>query len=404
MGSWGPSAELPDGFHSLRQNLDPLLADGVENPSRRALWGFVLGGIESMPTVRSGLCADAHGHLMYAWGEETTGRYLARAMRLAGCQYGLHLDMNPGHATFHFLRVENVARREFRFEHLDHAMHSNGDRFLYTSLKDFFYLALRPTRPAPVRGVEWSPEGLPQSPPEWMPALHGLSLPLPGGRSLALVSMALDRARFALRAGLREPALSERTNDPATRLAPPGSYPVLGAIDLGTARSLSSPRGVMVGGRTVVPYSAGADAGWLSVTDQGVSIASGAAAAPSAREAVQVERIVGDGIDPTAPDAFSRPSVAVGVTVDGRVLIASGVSTRDELASALRDAGATTAGRFAGVASERPLRWRSDEALREAYPGTTLYVLGHPGPSPVARLEPVLRGELRELRGGAVIP
>jgi len=395
LGTWGASQELPPGLRSLRQNLDPLVADGVENPTRRALWGFVLGGIETMPTVRSGLCADLRGRLVYVWGEETTGRQMARAMRLAGCTYGLHLDMNPTHASFHFLRVEDVARRQFQYQPLVSTMHSHGDRFLYYTLKDFFYLALRPTAPAPWPGAQWSTEALPQSPPRWMPSVHRAEVPFGEGRRATVIALDLRRIGLALRAGRQEPALrSEPLGAPATTLPAEAASGLLGAWELGVSRDRARPRGVRVEGRDVLPFGAEADAGWLGLGTGGALTLGAGTPGPEVTMALGGTLLVAEARATTGSemtDAGALPRRAFGRGADGRLYFVSATCRRAELTALLLSAGLRDAVELTGVTGSDALHWRGGaEPLHDAYPGTTLFLSAVTAPSPVTRLEPRL--------------
>ncbi len=381
MGTWPDRTEVPPWIASLRQNLDPLVADGVENPTHRALWGFVLGGIESMPTVRSGLCADGHGHLIYAWGEETTARLLGHAMRLAGCTYGMHLDMNPSHAVFHFLRVDDLATHQMQYQQLATGMQSGGDRFVYYTLKDFFYLALRDPTPPSVAGVTreipWQPSTV-QPPPAWLPAVFTADLPLEAGRSVRLTSLALDRVALRVAPGRQEPVV--RGTAPA--LALPDGAAVLGALELGTA-TVQQPRGLMVDGHVALPFVPGVGrvefmAGGLRVVPDGLPVA-------SARDALQGDALVREGAVMVPLDGTVGERAALGVTADGRALLAVGTASARELAAALRDAGAREAvslDRGAGT-----VRWHGADGVRAAYPGTAVYVLAGEATAPVVRLE-----------------
>lgn len=387
MGSWDGLPTLPTAVQSLRQNLDPLVADGVENPTRRGLWGFVLGGIESMPTVRSGLCADDRGHLLYAWGEETTARRLGRAMRLAGCTYGMHLDMNPTHATFHFLRVDDVAQRRFQFRTLDDAMQSHGDRFLYYTLKDFFYLALRTPLPPPVRGVAWTATR-PQPAPAWMPGVATLRVPLAPGREATVDAVAADRVRLHLRAGRREPAANLVGED--TTFDPSPERPLLAAVELGTAASVASPRGLCIGGRVHLPFVPSADAGYLAVSGGRASIVAGASLGADVRDAVQGVLVRHRGAPTGWRDEAASARRVLATTADGRLLLVSGEMSGDELGALLDELRATDALLFERATGGA--HWTGEEGLRDAWPESAVFVEGVGGPPPVLRLESWLRG------------
>lgn len=371
MGSWAESPALPSPVVSLRQNLDPLVADGVENPTRRGLWGFVLGGIEHMPTVRSGLCMRDDGALMYAWGEETTARLLGRAMRLAGCSYGMHLDMNPGHAMFHFLRVDDLRARRWQYASLASGMHSSGERFLYHSPKDFFYLTLRDHTPA---GLPWEPVAA-QPAPRWSPAIVTAT-----SGPVTLTSVALDRVRLSLRAGRREPVPAATVEGRDTLHLPEGAT-VLGAIELGAATSAQQPRGLTVDGRTLLPFVTRVRPACLDVTD-GASIR--AELLSDARDALQGALLVDDGRALPVDDVAEVERAALGVTADGRLVLAQGTCGAAALQGALREAGVTRAMALVTAGGARA-HW--GEGVLDAYPTTTLFVLSREAPSPVTRLE-----------------
>ncbi len=74
-----------------------LLQDGVINPYKRHWWGGVPPGwTEEARTVRSALCMTKEGFVGYFYGSSVDPDVLALAMQRARCNYGIHLDMNPG--------------------------------------------------------------------------------------------------------------------------------------------------------------------------------------------------------------------------------------------------------------------------------------------------------------------
>ncbi len=372
MGTWSDTPTLPSPVVSLRQNLDPLVADGVENPTRRGLWGFVLGGIEHMPTVRSGLCMRPEGALMYVWGEETTARLLGRAMRLAGCSYGMHLDMNPGHAMFQFLRVDDLRARRWQNQSLASGMRSGPERFLYHSPKDFFYLTVRDVAPA---GLPWEPLAA-QPAPRWSPALFTAA-----SGPVTLTSLALDRVRLALRAGRREPVAPALLGGRDTFRAPDGAA-VLGAIELGAAASAQQPRGLTVEGRTLLPFVTRVRPACLAVGD----VVDVRPSLTCEGDALQGTLLVDEGRALAVDDAMEMERAAVGVTDDGRLLLARGACGLAALQRALVEAGAARAMALV-TAGGAQAHWGA--GLLDAYPATSLFVLARPAPPPVTRLEPL---------------
>ncbi len=379
MGSWDSVRTLPPSVVSLRQNLDPLTADGVENPTRRAQWGFVLGGIETMPTTRSGLCIDPHGAALYVWGDETTGRLLARAMRLAGCSYGMHLDMNPGHAVFHFLRVDDLAARQRQHQPLVSDMHSGGERFVFYSPKDFFYLTLRPLRPRGLEGSAWTPLAT-QPAPHWMPALFERH-----EGALTVTSLSLDRVSLRLRAGRREP-IARAVLDRVDTLTPPDGVEVLGAIELGVARSALEPRGLALDGRALMPFSARHGAARFELTEAGPAIVTTPSGGVT-HDAIEGRLLVEHGAAVDAPTSTQSTRLALGITRDGRLLVARGVCDLVELARAMVSAGAETALSLDATEGGED-HWGN--GVRDAWLQSALFVLGASAPSPVTRLEPIL--------------
>lgn len=377
MGSWSDTTTLPPEVTSLRQNLDPLVADGVENPTRRGLWGFVLGGIEHMPTVRSGLCMRPEGVLMYVWGEETTARLLGRAMRLAGCTYGMHLDMNPGHAMFQFLRVDDLRTRRWRSQALASGMRSSPERFLYQSPKDFFYLTLREYTPA---GLPWQPLAIQPAPP-WAPALFTVA-----SGPVTLTSIALDRVRFVLRAGRREP-VPPAILDARDVLRVPEGVAVLGAIGLGASVSVQQPRGLTVEGRTLLPFVSRARPACLVVGDEGDGVDVCPLLSCEGRDVLQGTLLVSERRALPMDDGPVTERAALGVTDDRRLLLAQGTCGLHALQRALTEAGAVRAMALATPGGTE-IHW--GPGLRDAYADTSLFILARPAPSPVTRLEAIL--------------
>ena len=127
--------------------------------------------------------------------------FLAQGMLLAGCQYGVHLDMNPGLAGFEFYDVQpakswtplgrklqedwefegtirEIPEFNFRARRMIKGMrHMNFPQYIQRDGRDFFYLTQRPVLPgaelpvlqgtanAPPREPgegEWRVKGLPQ--------------------------------------------------------------------------------------------------------------------------------------------------------------------------------------------------------------------------------------------------
>ncbi len=181
-GTWPNDDSIPESITSFRQNLTPLVMDDLVNPYHRTWWGGVPPGWEDATrTVRTGLCLTREGFVGYLYGSGIDSIHLATAMQAARCQYGLQLDMNPGHTGFEFYRVgrkgnlpdlgrkldsqweargdiqgangwEYMSRRMIRFMNLMHF-----PRYVRTESRDFFYLTERPLLPLPALKVPTEP-------------------------------------------------------------------------------------------------------------------------------------------------------------------------------------------------------------------------------------------------------
>lgn len=168
MGTWNNSMAVPEEQRSFRQNLPPLVADGVWNPTQVKRWGGTVSDLDKVNTTRSAVAIAEPDILLYAWGASLSAEDIGRALLAAGADYGMHLDMNPFHAGFWLLRVnsEDLGRRG-KFEQYDGLSLSkkiqfDGDRFVQRNAKDFFYLTLRrlfhDELPPPPRGfAPWRP-------------------------------------------------------------------------------------------------------------------------------------------------------------------------------------------------------------------------------------------------------
>lgn len=210
MGSWPEGTPIPPHMISLRQNLDPLVENGVVNPRRRYLWGFTLSeDIQEMNTVRSGICLTDDGTLIYAWGEDLTATTLGIAMNAAGCVYGMHLDMNPLHTAFIYYRFEDdidMDNLKYKSQLARTGMRYLPDRYINGAPKDFFFLTLRDQGPGP----EWTSDGLAQPAPAYVPAVFKLK-----AGSSTLVAVDTTRAKAHLVPGtVPFELVSERSQDP----------------------------------------------------------------------------------------------------------------------------------------------------------------------------------------------
>jgi hypothetical protein len=96
VGVWGqglPSTQDP--ALNVRQNLQPLIAQGQVSPQVGAIaaWGFTYGG--GSRVARSALGEDASGNIVYAASMSTLPVDLATALVSVGIVNAMQLDINP---------------------------------------------------------------------------------------------------------------------------------------------------------------------------------------------------------------------------------------------------------------------------------------------------------------------
>lgn len=206
LGSWPQSTEIPGDVASFRQNLDPLVEDGVANPTGRYIWGWQVSGTSVM-THRTALCVTAAGHLYYAFGPEIDGPTLGKALRQAGCSYGMHLDMNPGHCGFVYTDIVDMRAKEFNLKKAHDAMAIDPARFVRWSAKDFFYVMVRDPVPRDPSGIRWKPDSGVQPPPAWLPGVYAANSKL-GSLAVELLAFEPGRIDLRVRAGAKEPSMA----------------------------------------------------------------------------------------------------------------------------------------------------------------------------------------------------
>lgn len=350
-GTWGPTPAIPDDIMSFRQNLDALVDGGEVNPSKRLMWGYTLPGT-GMQTERSGLCVTRAGHMIYAWGDDVSATALGKAMRTAGCDYGMHLDMNPHHTGFLFTTIKELKGHQYKSEPLTTLMEMSTDRYIEYAAKDFFYVMMR--EPSP--GKDWTADPGTQPAPSWSPGLWTSTLPCvrtpPSAdcatNEVTLTSIDADRARYRIVAGTAEPD-SKTGSQPAYELDDEAKKRVVMSISLGVAGDRHA-RGLIVAGKRALPI--GEDESILMVDKDGaISIvpSSDPALGSSGIDATVLPSIMhASAIGAHADLPFSHKAslvhAALGITTDGRVIVARGeVASASPLARALKSAGCTNA-------------------------------------------------------------
>jgi hypothetical protein len=381
-GTWGADKKVggiagveDDAIESFRQNLDPLLDHGRVNPTGRNLWGFTLPG-KGAQTERSGICVTTSGHVLYAWGDDVSGTALAKALKMGGCDYAIHLDMNPYHTGFLFTMIDDFSKGKYRSQLLTPAMSIFPDRFLGSSPKDFFYVKMRDARPPAIDAASpWAPDAATQPPPRWMPGVWTTRFAGDAG-PVELVDVEAGRATWRVRAGAREaPAAT-----PLRELAGDETKRVLLAVGLGVAPE-KSPHGFATDGRLAVTVQGGAESGAIVLDGEGHMAMVRAADGQSIDahgDMVELPIVLWDGqLQPATPGEVALRA-ALGMTPGGRVVLARGTFSSDApLAKALARAGCTRA-----LALDRGLRATAfldragtDSPPRARYDESVLYMV-----------------------------
>jgi len=318
-GNWPKSTSIPDDLTSFRQNLDPLVEDGQVNPAGRQIWGWQLQGTSVM-TERTALCVTEVGHAIYAWAEETDANILGAALSRAGCSYGVHLDMNPGHCGFMYTRVNDLKKRDFQVKRAVDKMSVPPERYVRWSPKDFFYVMLREPTPHDATDAKWEPDGGTQPPPLWWPALFSAKVDV-SGSEVELLSVGQGRVQWSVRAGSLEPRTlgaplmkTDLEQEPTQRL--------LLALGLGHTTG-ATHYGLAFDGKASIPFrNQGATLVMSPPHSLSLMLVPPQQLNPN-EEAVQLPLLARDGV--LTPEGRSQGAVrqrgALCITPEGRILI-----------------------------------------------------------------------------------
>jgi hypothetical protein len=222
-GAWPRSTEVPDEVLSFRQNMTAIVQNDKFNPWGRSWWGGVPPGwADAIHTTRSGVCLTKENFVAYFWGNDIGPEPLGRAMLVARCAFGIHLDMNPGLAGFEFYNVQpsshflplgrplqpdweyeggfkDLPDFKFRARRMVKSMgHMLFPRYIHRDARDFFYLTARTVLPGAPLGEPGSPvvdgedgrwrvKGLPQHGYPYATAITRLRLAADGERRVRVL-------------------------------------------------------------------------------------------------------------------------------------------------------------------------------------------------------------------------
>jgi hypothetical protein len=346
LGVWDQEGGLPPDVVGLRQNLPPLLAAGVVNPQRMQNWGQLVSRLDAAQTPRSALGVTDGGILVFGWARATSAELLGEAMRRAGVQFALHLDMNPAHTGLELYSGDADAPTALRGAD---EMDFRDRRWLGVDARDFFYLTRTPRE-----------QRAPSEPQD-------LGVATPEGPDAPVRLWRLEAVRPQSIPGLAEPAPATR-DGPAPRVVKLPAAPVF-FIDAGVRPGGAVPFGLVVGGRIwrePVPgeltltvdtegtprldvWPEGGDARRFPEVLQGPALLRAGtilATLASDRDELRApgevpeQRTDAHPLDAEVP----RGTVALGQDAQRRLLVAAGNGTSPAgIARALRDAGAVDA-------------------------------------------------------------
>ncbi len=111
VGTWGADVSMTPDVAFVRQNLKPLIANGVTasdlNANVQSNWGATVGG--DLAVWRSGLGVTASGDLVYVMGDALTVNALANLLHNAGSVNAMQLDINRSWISFMYYRHHGQA-------------------------------------------------------------------------------------------------------------------------------------------------------------------------------------------------------------------------------------------------------------------------------------------------------
>jgi hypothetical protein len=325
-GTWPNDENVPDEIVSFRQNMTPLVMDGVINPYKRNWWGGVPPGwTDESRTTRSALCLTSDNFVAYLYGASVDADHLALAMQRARCVYGVHLDMNPGHTGLEFYNVgrelPSLDRRldpaweaegavsgmdgwRFRGRRMLRYMGlMNFPRYVNREARDFFYLTLRPVLPGtdltpriepaePGEG-KWKIKGLPQHGWPYAVATSWLR-PEPSRPETKLRLLRVDpkAVRIAVDAEPDEQLVLSMRSSVPPRAGAPSLWLGLRQFSIGETAPDSAARHVTSGRR---PGETGSAAAAVGVDRDGMLVYAEVATAPDqSSDGKLLERVLGE--------------------------------------------------------------------------------------------------------------
>jgi hypothetical protein len=138
IGLWGRDIVDSSALDSARQNLDPIVDNGVANPDlltdSNRKWGFT-GPKNKTAVWRSGAGITADGHLIWVGGPGLTIDALAQTLIRAGAIRGMQLEINQEWVQLNTYSTNSVGKTIGK--RLITGMQHTGNRWLTEDTRDF---------------------------------------------------------------------------------------------------------------------------------------------------------------------------------------------------------------------------------------------------------------------------
>ena len=123
----------------VRQNCPILIVNGilgVEDVKNKKLWGRTF--TSGIYTWRTGMGINKNGNLLFAVGNSLTPTTLAIALRMAGAENAIQLDINPNWVRFNIFSP--LGNGKYDSIPLTHDLKNGATAYLTGYSKDFFYV------------------------------------------------------------------------------------------------------------------------------------------------------------------------------------------------------------------------------------------------------------------------
>ena len=143
IGTWGKDLGPSPDLVSARQNAILLIDHGAISSRIDAggrTWGFIWYTSRNFFTTRSAIGVTADGRFVFAGGYETNARTLATALRRAGVQTAMQLDVNKPYTQMALYEAPHSYIQGFN---LTDWMHQSSEGFFVGRARDFVYMTIR---------------------------------------------------------------------------------------------------------------------------------------------------------------------------------------------------------------------------------------------------------------------